>query len=286
MIAHYAERFGEPSPFEVAFFRGGLPDDALLQAAGGRPLRLAASPADLNPDALRPLLAAGLQAVEVEVLTLDDGILRACRRGYRASALQPMLAGLRRMGLQVGLVLTPGLPGSSHASSLAEARWLCDDGQGRPRIDFVRLSPAVAWRGAESASWVAQGRWSPMTLGQAVTTLRALVEVFDQAEVPVIRVGIQPGQDQPHRISAGPQHPNLRGLVEVRRFRSRMRRALMAAAVGPGLALRVHPKDLSWAKGTANENMRAMRAAFALPDLILNVDDAVPRGTVRVSAAT
>ena len=281
LIGHYRrERLPPDGRLEVAFFRGGIPDPSLLEAAAGLPMRVACHPADLDPATARALVEAGVETIELDAITFDLDVLRATGRGYRPSTLHQMLAGLGALGLRVGITLWPGLPGSSHATAIEDVRQLVT----APRPpDLVRLIPAVAFRGTELARLAQTGRWTPMNLGQAVTTLVEMIGALEAGGIPVARVGIQPGQDLPHPIAAGPYHPNLRGLCEVRRFRSRMATALEGIAPGTHVTLAVHPSDLSWAKGTANENLRSLRAEKRLANLTVQPDHAVLRGMVRLT---
>lgn len=273
-------------PIEVAFFHGGLPDPALVAAAGSHPLRLSCPPGDLSRSQVEDLVRAGLHTVEVEALTFDEGVLRDCRRGYGARQARALLRGLKELGLRVGLVLAPGLPGGSHEQALRDAAVAAGQEDPTLRVDFVRVLPALAWQGSGLAARAAAGRWRPMRLGEAVTTCSAMVDLLEAAGVPVARVGLQPGADLPGTVAAGPVHPDLRGLVQARRFRARMERALGAPPPGARLALQVHPQDLSWAKGPANANVRALRAALGLSELRLVPDPAQARGSVaRASVA-
>lgn len=282
LVDHYdSERRRSASDrLEVGFFRGGVPGEALLAATGGHPLRLACTPADLLPDALPLLLDLGVETVELEILTLDGGVLRACRRGYGPRLLRGMIPALRRAGLRLGLHLAPGLPGSSHAQALADAEAILREPELRP--DFVRILPAVALEGSQLARWAAEGRWTPMTLGEAVTTCVALVDLLQSEGIEVARVGFQAGPDANEAVAAGPAHPDLRGLVEVRRYRRRLEQALQDQPSGAHVIVAVNPRDLSWLKGTANENLRAVRARLRLAAIRIATDEAVPRGEVHL----
>ena len=122
-----------------------------------------------------------------------------------------------------------------------------------------------------------------MNLSEAVTTTLAMVDLLEDAGVQIARLGLQPGQDIPCRAVAGPVHPNLRQLVEVRRFYVRMAHELALVPRGSVAELEVNPRDITWAKGTANANIRALRAELSLAGLKVKPDAAVPRGDVRLS---
>lgn len=267
-------------PIEVAFFHGGVPDPALVAAAGPHPLRLACPPGDLSRPQVEALARAGLHTVEVEALSFDEAVLRDCQRGYSARGARALIRGLKELGLRVGLVLAPGLPGSSHDGALRDAAVAAGREDPALRVDFVRVLPALAWAGSGLALRAAAGRWRPMRLGEAVTTCAAVVDLLEAARVPVARLGLQPGPDLPAVVAAGPVHPDLRGLVQARRFRVRMEQALGAPPAGARAALHVHPQDLSWAKGPSNANVRALRAGLDLDELRLVPDPTLPRGSV------
>ena len=278
LIDHYGrERRRTPDQtLEVAFFHGGLPTDDQLAQTGSHPVRLACLPTDLPPAALPRLEAAGLRTVELDIATADTPVRRAVGRRAARAALALQARGLRDRGLRVGVVLSPGLPGSDHAAAVADAEWLAAE----VRPHFVRLQPALAWAGSDAEGWVAAGRWTPMDLPQAVTTLHAMIGRLEAAGIELARVGLQPGPDLPGRVVAGPVHPNLRALVEYRRFRARIRAALTHAPRARGATVRVHPADLSWARGPANATVRALRVEFGVPELRVEPDPEIPRGRV------
>lgn len=280
LIEHYRTERAPEAALEVGFFHGGLPDDALMAAASGLPIRLACSPADLTRAAAARLIAGGLETIELALGSLDVRVLRTNRIGVRRAVLLEMIEALGELGLRVGVVLSPGLPDASHDTALATARALIG------RADFVRIEPTLALSGSRLSALADSGRWEPMSLGEAVTTTLAMVETLEDAGIEIARLGLQPGQDIPCRATAGPVHPNLRQLVEFRRFYARMAHELALVPRGSEVELQVNPRDLSWAKGTANTNVRALRAAHALASLRIRTDEGVPRGDVRLLAVS
>ncbi len=280
MIAHYdAERRQPGQRLEVAFFRGGVPSDALLAAAAPHPVRLACSPADLSRAETRRLVAGGVRTIELEACTLHTPALRALRRGYAGPQVSTMLTALATMGVRRVVTLMPGLPSSSHHTAVSDARLLAQ----HQLAEAVRILPALALEGAPLVDAARAGRWTPMTLSEAVTTTLAMVEVLEEADIAIIRLGLQPGQDVPCAVVAGPYHPNLRHLVEGRRFYQRLTNELRFVPQGSAVEVLVNPRDLSWARGTANANVRALRAHHALSSLSIRPGEHIPRGDVRLA---
>ena len=270
LIASYAERDGR---LEVGFYRGGIPSDELFAVARPRPIRLACSPADLDPARVADLAALGVTTLELEVCTMSDRVLWALRRGYDAAHVRLLVAAARNAGLAVGVALVPGLPNHTVEDALDDARFA-------GIADFVRIVPALAIEGSDLAQWAAQGRFQPLDLEAVVAIVSDMVDIVSSLGTAVARVGHQPGPDGLGKVVAGPWHPNLRGLVETRRFRRKME-ALAADMRGAGrIQLRVHPKDLSWVKGTSNENVRWLRERLAIEDVELAADETVARGVL------
>ena len=282
LIAHYeAERAPQGSDVEVGFFRGGVPGPDLLDACQDYPIRVSCNPADLSrQDALR-LHSAGVQTIELEVFSLDPYVLRSNSRDYTVARILGMFRVLSEMGLKVGVHLVPGLPGGDEETSMADVRVLIESGH----VDFVRLWPALAFEGATLAQWVQEGRWNPPEVPAMVALLERMMDGLEAAGIPVVRVGLHPGQDVPAELIAGPYHPNLRGEVETRRFGRRMMAALADRDTGPSPVIRVHPKDIGWAKGTSNTNARMIRTRLGLVELKIVSDPDVSRGTVAVGEA-
>ena len=270
MIASYAERDGR---LEVGFYRGGIPSDELLAVARPRPIRLACSPADLDALRVGDLATRGVTTLELEVCTMSDRVLWALRRGYDAAHVRLLVAAARNAGLAVGVALMPGLPNHTAEDALDDARFA-------GIADFVRIVPALALEGSDLSRWAEQGRYQPLELADAVAIVTDMVDIVCSLGTAVARIGHQPKPDGLGKVVAGPWHPNFRGLVETRRFRRRME--VLAREVGDTrrVLLRVHPKDLSWVKGTSNENVRWLRERLAIEDVELAVDETVVRGSL------
>jgi hypothetical protein len=265
-----------PGPLRVSFVHGGLPSDALLDALPPGPFALSVHPSALDRRTAAALVGRGLVQVELAIWSVDRRVAAPLGRGPALDALGSQLAGLRALGVRCGLWLMAGLPGSSHASAIAEAERVVSE----CRPDFVRICAAPALAGSALARAVAAGAWAPMGLGAAVTTLTAWLDRFDAAGLPVTRVGFIPGHDIPARAVAGPVHSDLRGLCEVRRFRRRVLAALADAPPQAQAELAVHPADHGWALGPSRSTLRAARAARALAALEIRPDPTVPRGAV------
>lgn len=268
---------GEPA--WVGFYGGPPPSPALVRAAQGRRLHVRVRPDLLGRDTARALVQAGAACIELDALSLSNPILRAAGRRYRRALVLEQLDGLRALGVQTGLVLAPGLPGSSHDSFLADVR----DAIGH--TDTARLHPVLVVHGAHLREAHQGGTYRPLTLAQAVTACHAALDLLEAGGVRVLRIGQQAGPDGLGRAIAGPRHPSLRELVESRRTLDRLRALLAGARPGAQLQLRCAPADLSRARGPRSQHVRTLRAEFSLDDLQVRPDPHLRRGHFALTEA-
>ncbi|MEN0064499.1 MAG: hypothetical protein AAGA48_20290 [Myxococcota bacterium] len=275
LIAHYAK--AQPDrPLGIAFFGGPLPEPDWLAAAAPHPVAVRVRPDFLTRKEARRLADAGVVSIELDALTLHGGALREAGRTHRSQLVIEQLEGLPALGLRRGVVLAPGLPRTTHADAIHDAEMLAS------RIDFVRLHPVLVL--AESGLRDAQmdGQYTPLTLGEAVTTCLAMMQVFEAAGVRVTRVGANPGPDGLGRAVAGPRHPSLRQLVEARRTLERLHRELRETHPGDAIVIRCHPADETHTRGPYNDHIRSLRAAHQLASVHVTADATLPRGEVAI----
>lgn len=272
-----AHEGGLPSEaVRVAFFGGAPPTDAQLEALDGAPFTCRVRPDLLTRAEAHRLHHRGVRAVELDVLSFDDEALRAIDRRHRASLVRQQVSTLRSWGIEVGVVLAPGLPGTDHATSLRDAELAAEF------VDFVRIHPVLVLDRSALRELHATGRYQPLDLGAAVTICREMLDVLEPAGVEVIRVGLQPGPDGMGRAVAGPRHPALRQLVDARRRLERLRGALDDRHAGAHVLIRCAPGDETPVRGPRNSNLRALRAEFRLASVRILPDPELERGVTTI----
>lgn len=256
-------------PLQVGFF-GGPPPDPKLVASLGVPARIRVRPDLLSRGLADELVSAGVVEVELDALSFDDLLLTGSGRPYGRNRVEKMVEGLRGKA-RLTAVLAPGLPGSSHAQALRDAEvaagW----------FDAVRIHPVLVLADSALRELHSVGRYVPLTLGEAVTTCRAMVELFEERGVEVVRVGIQPKADGYGRAVAGPRHPALRQLVEARRTLDWVRERLAGTPRGSAVVLRCAPAEETTTRGPFNQHIRTLRAEFGLRELTIAPDPSLGR---------
>ena len=276
LIARYRE--DRAGPLRVGFYGGDLPSEAQLEAIGDLPFGVRVRPDRLTRAAAAALIARGVVSIELDALSLADDALKASGRPYRGALVLEQIDGL--VGVEVGIVLAVGLPSSDHAATMADADLVAARAAagGPSGVSSARIHPVLVRRGSGLAEAHRLGRYRPLTLGQAVTTCRGVLDRLEGARIRVIRVGVNPGPDEAGRVVAGPHHPALRQLVEARRTLAVLHHRLAGAASGARVAIRCHPADETRTRGPYNQHIRTLRATHRLAEVRVRPDPGLQRG--------
>ncbi len=248
-------------PLEVAFFGGtftALPKDTqaqllmplqpLLDNGTLASIRISTRPDCIDTEHVTWLSNLGVRTIELGVQSMDDAVLTSSGRGHLASASLNAIGCIKKLGVNVGAQLMPGLPGDTPASSLHSLEQVIAAG-----ADFLRIYPTVVLEGTELASRYLSGDFIPLSLDRGVSLCKLLLQRAMQAGVPVIRIGLQAekGLDAEH-ILAGCWHPALGQLV-----RSQMYSDLLCrfVPVGRSVTVSCHPARLSDLVGMKRSNL-------------------------------
>lgn len=272
---------------ELAFYGGSFTaidlktQTALLESAAqlkkdGRisRVRLSTRPDALGAEVLARLAHYGVDTVEIGVQSLDDEVLAASQRGHTAAQAEDAIRRVQAAGFRCGAQMMVALPGDTPEKSLATGARLV---QLAP--DMVRIYPTAVIRDTALAEAYAAGSYQPWPLDAVLDTVAALLDLFDAAEIPVIRVGLQAEDNLSQGdVIAGAYHPALGELVKARRFRRRMAALLREHETAP-VQFAVAPRFLSQAIGQHRENLHYLSERYGQPVTVV-ADASVLNDTV------
>jgi histone acetyltransferase (RNA polymerase elongator complex component) len=278
---------------EVAFYGGnflGLPiaaresllDEAQRSIENGQveSIRFSTRPDTISLDALNALAPYTVRAIEVGAQSMDDTVLALSRRGHTAAQTRDAVKRLKAHGLQVGLQIMPGLPGDTPTSILETGRRVAE-----LQPDFVRIYPTVVVKNTVLAKWYASGRFTPLSLADAVDLTKQLYLLLTGCGIQVIRMGLQPSGSllEGGHVVAGPFHPAFGHLVHSAIFLDQAAQALEhQQGLSKKVTLKVYPKDLSRLMGLKKGNIKHLVKRFHLEELRVIPDPGVRRHAVRV----
>lgn len=294
-IHEYLDTNASQEPAQAAFFGGtftALPRElqkAYLSAV--RPfitagqlegIRLSTRPDCVTSEILVLLKEYHVTIIELGAQSMDDYVLTCSGRGHTAIDTVNAVSLIKSHDFLIGLQLMPGLPGDSSDSFMRTIDTVIG-----LRPDFIRIYPSLVIKNTPLEDLYASGRYTPLSLDDAVALCREALERFDQAGIEVIRIGLQPTEEleRPGTIIAGPYHPAFRQLVESSILLDKMRTVLRANRGMTGqVTFQVNPKDLSAAIGQRRSNIMQLQKEFGVHKISIVEGNNVMRRDVALVA--
>lgn len=209
----------EEDEAEIAFFGGsftGIDRDLMLRlleisdefvSAGkvGR-VRCSTRPDYIDPEILSILKSHNVKTVELGIQSMSDKVLSSSKRGHTAARSIEACRMVKDAGFDLIGQMMIGLPGSTPEDEIETAKAICSLG-----ADGARVYPTVVFASTELADMSADGRYIPLSVDDAIVRTASVLDVFDRAGVPVIRVGLCSGENlsSPESVVGGANHPAL-----------------------------------------------------------------------------
>lgn len=266
-----AAREYTPEGAELAFYGGSFTaipaaqQRELLEAAGPYldsgligEIRVSTRPDKIDRDALALLAEYGVKTIELGSQSMDEQVLKLSGRGHTAEDTGRASAMIKKAGFRLMLQMMTGLPGSSPESDIRTGEELI-----KLRPDGVRIYPTVIIRETALYELWKAGKYREHTVEDAVSVCAELVKRFEAAEVPVIRLGLNPTDDlSAGEAAAGAYHPALGELVYSRLYLQRAEALIEEMGCRGEVKLGVHPSRVSLMTGHKRCNIDKLKRRF------------------------
>lgn len=244
---------------EIAFFGGSFTaiDRSymceLLQSAyeyvkrGFKGIRISTRPDCINDEILILLRSYGVTTIELGAQSTDDTVLTLNDRGHTRNDIISASNFVKQYDFTLGLQLMVGLYGSTPELDIQTAR---DIIALSPKE--VRIYPVVILDNTKLGKLFTSGEYVPYSLEKAVEICADMLDMFDDAGISVIKLGLHASEVVEADMLGGLYHPALRELCESLRFRR-----LMDKLIGDDkeVTFTVSPKDISKALGQKRSNI-------------------------------
>ncbi len=224
-----------------------------LQQGLVQSIRISTRPDGIRPDTAGFLAERGVKLVEIGVQSMDGKVLDASGRGYHPEQVEEAFAGLRGGGLDVGGQLMVGLPGETTSGAINSAIRLA-----KLQPICVRLYPTLVMRGSVLENDYIKGRYQPLSFNRALGLTARLKTIFDEHNIPVIRIGLQAGETLEKNVLAGPYHPAFGEKVLSRILFNKVRAFLHGQRHKSGSCLSIAAADESLFRGSGNCSMKRL----------------------------
>ena len=226
-------------------------------------VRLSTRPDAIDETVLSRLKAFGVETIELGAQSMDNKVLQLAERGHTAHDVELASKRIKAAGFRLILQMMTGLPGSSDESDAETARRLI-----ALKPDGVRIYPTVIVRDTALFDMWQAGEYEEHTVEDAVRVCAKIVPLFEQAGIPIIRLGLNPTEELSGGAAAGgAYHPALGELVKSRILLEKARALLKGTEPGSRVTLMVGRGKASQMAGQHRENIRRLTGEYALSDL-------------------
>ena len=208
---------------EIAFFGGsftGIDRDDMIyllatahryvKAGKAHSIRLSTRPDYIDRGVLEILKEYGVNTVELGLQSMDDGVLRAAKRGHTADPARAACRLIKEYGFTLIGQMMIGLPRSTAEKEIMTAKAIAE------LCDGARIYPTVVLRETELCEMAKRGEYTPLTLDEAIERTGEALLIFRDACKTVIRIGLQSGDElyDPDVVYGGDYHPAIGELAE------------------------------------------------------------------------
>ena len=279
------------SGYELAFYGGSftaIPEteqEVLLAAViparksgAVSAIRVSTRPDAVTEEKLARLRFYGVETVELGAQSMCDEVLLRSGRGHTSEDTVKAAKLVKDAGIMLILQMMTGLPGSDDALDIQTARAIA-----ALRPDGVRIYPTVIIQNTPLEELWRAGKYQEHTVEDAVRVCARILPIFDDAGIPVIRLGLNPSDELSGGAAvAGAYHPALGELVRSRLWRNKAEAILSGALPGADVVLGVSQNRVSLMTGQHRANLSYLQERFALRSLRVCAADVTDGEIVRI----
>ncbi|MCB0805951.1 MAG: radical SAM protein [Bacteroidales bacterium] len=220
-------------------------------------IRLSTRPDYINPEILDLLKDHHVKTIELGAQSMDDEVLKKSKRGHTARDTEMAANMIIERGFNLGLQMMIGLPGDTFEKSLYTAQRITELG-----ATETRIYPTLVIRDTILEKHYLEGRFEPLTLEDAVSWSAELLQVFEEAKVKVLKLGLHPSEGllSGSDLVAGPWHQSFRELVLTRIWRQKLQ--LLLGLDSETVCIEVPSKEINYAVGYGGSNKKMLLQKF------------------------
>lgn len=272
---------GENDDVEIAFFGGsftGIPEHEMiaylqlaqpyLNAGKASGIRLSTRPDTITPHILEILKNYKVTVIELGVQSLDPDVLHQSQRGHSIEDVISACSLIRESGISLGIQTMLGLPGDSYKKALKTAVDVI-----KLKPDMVRIYPTLVIKGTLLEEYYLTGQYIPLSLEEAVEWCADILPLYKDADITILRIGLQDSDTLEDSILAGPYHPAFGELVESRILYKKITHLLdMHLDNHKRIIIRTRPQLVSKLVGQKRANIEAIKEKYSLHEIIVKAD--------------
>jgi histone acetyltransferase (RNA polymerase elongator complex component) len=229
-------------------------------------IRLSTRPDYITEEILEYLKFYNVGTIELGVQSLDEDVLKTSCRGHSAEDVFRSARLIKKSGFKLGLQTMVGLPKDSREKDLETARKVIEMSP-----EIVRIYPVLVIKGTYLEKMLQDGSYNPPTLEEAVETCADLLKIYENNNINVIRIGLQPSENisEGSEIAGGPFHPAFRQLVEARLALGSMEECIISQGLEGkrGIIIQTGIGNISNVVGQKKSNINYIREKYSIKDI-------------------
>jgi len=223
-------------------------------------LRLSTRPDAIDAQTLLRLKERGVRTIELGAQSMCEEVLEASGRGHTALQTEDAARLIKEYDFELILQMMTGLPEDTKERAIETAQRII-----ALRPDGVRIYPTVIIENTPLCDMWREGSYKEHTVEAAVDVCTAILPLFEKAEIPVIRLGLNPTEELSEGAAlGGAYHPAFGELVRSRLLLDKARRLIKGSSHFNAVTLNVNKSDVSAMVGQKRSNIETLRDEFSL----------------------
>ena len=225
-------------------------------------IRISTRPDAINDEILHILKEKSVTSIELGAQSMDDYVLRKNLRGHTSYQIEQACKKIFEYDIELGMQIMVGLPGQSKQSVIDTAKKVIDI-----HPETIRIYPVVIFKGSLIESWYNSGQYVPPSLDEGIELCSKLLELFNNNNIKVIRLGLHAQKTMEKDIVAGLYHPAFKELCESRIYLKKLKRLFKNLQTGLYKIL-VNSSEVSKVIGHKKSNIKVLKDAGYLVKVI------------------
>ena len=173
-------------------------------------IRLSTRPDYISDTILGLLKKYCVTSIELGVQSTSQEVLNESGRGHTVEDIRDASNLICENNFELGLQMMIGLPGDSYERSIQTAKDIVSLGAGNTRI-----YPAIVVKRTVLEKLYHEGKYTPLTLQEAVEWTKDIINIFENNNVSILRMGLHPSDELVigKSLIDGPYHTSFKEMV-------------------------------------------------------------------------
>lgn len=176
-------------------------------------IRISTRPDCINEDILLLLKSYGVTSIELGCQSFDEEVLKENLRGHTSKDAITSSELIKEHGFSLGLQMMIGLYKDTYEKCIYTANEFV-----KLKPDTVRIYPTIIMPDTLLHKLYLEKKYDTFSLEEAINTTCDILEIFNNNNINVIKVGLHSDISMTQNYITGPYHPAFRELCESRIF--------------------------------------------------------------------